>query len=153
MQRAPVRAVVDTNILVRGILRRRGQSAAVRVFDALVRGDFTALLSDYILDEVRKTLREPDVRALRRLTDDEIDGIAAGLRAVCEMVPGTYEDLDKVPRDIKDRPVVAAGVEGGARYLVTGDNHLLSLKVVIVSGYRPLQIVSPGDFMRELATS
>jgi predicted nucleic acid-binding protein len=46
--RALVRAVVDTNILVRGILRRR-EAAAVRVFDALVRGDFRPLVSDYIL--------------------------------------------------------------------------------------------------------
>ena len=65
MPRALVRAVVDTNILVRGILRRR-ESVAVRVFDALVRGDFRPLVSDYILGEVSKTLREPDVRVLRR---------------------------------------------------------------------------------------
>jgi len=56
--RALVRAVVDTNILVRGILRRR-EAAAVRVFDSLVRGDFQPLISDYILSEVTKTLQEP----------------------------------------------------------------------------------------------
>ncbi len=70
MPQALARAVVDTNILVRGILRRR-ESAAVGVLDALVRRDFRPLVSDYVLAEVRKTLREPDVRALRRLEDDE----------------------------------------------------------------------------------
>ena len=64
MLRALVRAVVDTNVLVRGILRRR-EAAAAGVFDALVRGDFRPLISDYILGEVRKTLCEPDVRALQ----------------------------------------------------------------------------------------
>ena len=64
MLRALVRAVVDTNVLVRGILRRR-EAAAAGVFDARVRGDFRPLISDYILGAVRKTLCEPDVRALQ----------------------------------------------------------------------------------------
>ena len=107
MLRALVRAVVDTNVLVRGVLRRR-EAAAAGVFDALVRGDFRPLISDYILGEVRKTLCEPDVRALRRLQDNEIGAIVGALREVCELVPGDFRDLEKVPRDLKDRPIVAA---------------------------------------------
>lgn len=150
MPRALARAVVDTNILVRGILRRR-ESAAVRVFDALVRGDFHPLISAYILDELEKTLREPDVRMLRQLADREIEVIVASLREVCEIVPGRYRDLDKVPRDYKDRPIVAAGIEGGASFLVTDDRRdLLPMKVILIAGYRPLQIVTPSDFLRRI---
>jgi predicted nucleic acid-binding protein len=123
----------------------------VRVFDALVRGDFRPLISDYILDEVRKTLCEPDVQALRRLEHREIDAIIGALRDVCEFVPGEFQDLDKVPRDLKDRPIVAAGIEGGAHLLVTDDRRdLLPLKVILLAGYRPLQIVTPSDFLRHL---
>ena len=150
MPQALVRAVLDTNILVRGILRRR-EAAAVGVFDALVRGDFRPLVSDYILAEVRKTLREPDVRALRRLEDDEIEAIVGALRDLCEFVPGDFRDLEKVPRDLKDRPIVAAGIEGGAHFLVTDDRRdLLPLKVILLAGYRPLQIVTPGEFLRHI---
>jgi predicted nucleic acid-binding protein len=131
-------------------LRRREAAAAV-VFDALVRGDFRPLVSDYILAEVRKTLREPDVRALRRLEDDEIEAIVGALRDLCEFVPGHLRDLKKVPRDLKDRPIVAAGIEGGAHFLVTDDRRdLLPLKVILLAGYRPLQIVTPGDFLRHI---
>jgi putative PIN family toxin of toxin-antitoxin system len=147
---ALVRAVVDTNVLVRGVLRRR-EAAAAGVFDALVRGDFRPLISDYILGEVRKTLCEPDVRALRRLQDNEIGAIVGALREVCEFVPGDFRDLEKVPRDLKDRPIVAAGIEGGAHFLVTDDRRdLLPLKVILLAGYRPLQIVTPGDFLRHI---
>ena len=150
MPQALVRAVVDTNILVRGVLRRR-EAAAAGVFDALVRGDFRPLISEYILGEVRKTLREPDVRALRHLEDNEIDAIVGALREVCELVPGDFKDLEKVPRDLKDRPIVAAGIEGGAHFLVTDDRRdLLPLKVILLAGYRPLQIVTPGDFLRHI---
>jgi putative PIN family toxin of toxin-antitoxin system len=127
---------------------RRREAAAVRVFDALVRGDFRPLVSDYILSEVGKTLREPAVRALRRLQDSEIDAILGALREICAFVPGAYKDMDKVPRDLKDRPIVAAGIEGGAHFLVTDDRRdLLPLKVILLAGYRPLQIVTPGDFL------
>lgn len=153
MPRALVKAVVDTNILVRGILRRR-ESAAVRVFDALVRGDFQPLISTYILGEVRTTLYEPEVRALRRLEDREIESIVGALEEVCDLVPGNYQDLDRVPRDLKDRPIVAAGIEGGAHFLITDDRRdLLPLKVILLAGYRPLQILTPGDFLRHLGAS
>jgi putative PIN family toxin of toxin-antitoxin system len=124
------------------------------VFDALVRGDFQPLISTYILDEVSKTLCEPDVRALRRLEDQEIAAIVSALRDVCELVPGHYQDLERVPRDLKDRPIVAAGIEGGAHFLITDDRHdLLPLKVILLAGHRPLQIVTPGDFLRHLGAS
>jgi hypothetical protein len=48
------------------------------------------------------------VRALRRLQDNEIGAIVGALREVCELVPGDFRDLEKVPRDLKDRPIVAA---------------------------------------------
>ena len=124
----------------------------MRVFDALVRGDFRPLVSEYILDEIRKTLNEPEVRVLRRLETAEITALLGALRDVCEFVPGAYRDLDVVPRDLKDRPIVAAGIEGGAHFLITDDRRdLLPLKVILLAGYRPLQIVTPGDFLRHLA--
>jgi predicted nucleic acid-binding protein len=88
--RPAVRAVVDTNLLVRGLLRRRRGSAAVRLLDAAVDGAFQLVLSPYLLAEVRDTLREPRVRVLRGLTDAQIDGFVAALADVSHVVKGTY---------------------------------------------------------------
>jgi predicted nucleic acid-binding protein len=47
--------------------------------------------------------------------------------------------------------VVACALEGGADYLVTDDRRdLLPLKVIRMSGYRPVQVVTPRSFLRLL---
>jgi len=73
------------------------------------------------------------------------------LRYVALVVPGHYQDLDKVPSDLKDNIVVACALEAEADYIVTDDRRdLLPLKVIRCSGYRPVQIVSPPAFLRLL---
>ena len=78
-------------------------------------------------------------------------GFIARLRRVALVVPGHYEDLDKVPSDLKDNIVVGCALEAGADYIVTDDRRdLLPLKVIWCAGYRPVQIVSPLAFLRLL---
>jgi predicted nucleic acid-binding protein len=56
-----------------------------------------------------------------------------------------------VPTDPKDNPVVATALEAEAEYLVTLDaRDLLALKVIVLRAHRPLQIVSPSDFLAML---
>jgi putative PIN family toxin of toxin-antitoxin system len=144
----PVRAVVDSNLLVRGLLRRRQGSAAVRLLDAAVDGAFQLVLSPYLLGEVRDTLREPQVRALRELTDAQIDAFIGALAGVSHVVEGAYA-VDLVSRDPDDNPVVACALEAGARFVVTDDRkHLLPIKAVRVAGHRTVQIVGPAEFLR-----
>ena len=147
--RPAVRAVVDSNILVRGLLRRRPNSAAVRVIDAAIDGAFELVLSPYLLGEVAETLREPEVRALRGLTAAQVDALVAALARVGHVVKGAYE-VDLVSRDADDNPVVACALEGGAGFVVTDDRrHLLLLKAVRVAGHRVVQLVSPVAFLRQ----
>ena len=146
--RPAVRAVIDSNLLVRGLLRRRRSSAAVRLLDAAVDGSFRLVLSPYLLTEVSDTLREPEVRALRGLTDAQIDAFVAALADVSQVVQGAYA-VSVVSRDPDDDPVIACALEGDARFVVTDDRkHLLPLKVVRIAGHRAVQIVSAAEFLR-----
>ena len=149
MPRPPlVRAVVDTNLIVRGILRRRAQSGAVRLLDAFLDDQFTLVTSDYILDEVRKTLREPDVRKVASLSDELIEATVAAFASAAIVVAGDFA-VEMVPTDPKDNPIIACALEGHATFVVTDDRaDLLPLKVVRVGGHRPVQIVTPNDFLR-----
>jgi predicted nucleic acid-binding protein len=50
--------------------------------------------------------------------------------------------------------VVATALEAQAEYVVTMDAaDLLRLKVFLVSGHRPVQVVSPTDFLRLLGST
>lgn len=50
--------------------------------------------------------------------------------------------LDAVPRDADDNAVLESAIEGGATFIVTGDDDLLSLK-----NFRGIQIVRASEFL------
>jgi predicted nucleic acid-binding protein len=67
------------------------------------------------------------------------------------VVQGVYTDVNLVPRDAKDNPVVACALEGEAEYIVTDDRRdLLVLKAVRVAGHRVVQIVGLRPFLRQI---
>jgi putative PIN family toxin of toxin-antitoxin system len=145
-----VRVVLDTQVLVRGLLGIR-RSSCSRVFDALAERAFIAVVSPYLLQELQFVLNLPKLRARYRLTDDQAAEMIDSYRRQAEQVPGALilpEDFSPVPPE--DVPIVAAALEGDAECLVSDDRDLLDVKTVILSGHRPLQIIAPGPFVKQV---
>jgi putative PIN family toxin of toxin-antitoxin system len=143
------RAVLDTSVLVSAILRPAGPSGGV--LRAARRKAFTLVSSAAILNELVDVLTRPKLRSLAGLTFEDVALIRVGLEQFAETVPGAYRDLDVVATDPNDNPVAATALEGEADYLVTLDEHdLLALKVLRGRAHRPVQIVSPPDFLKLL---
>lgn len=148
MSASAVRAVVDSNLLVRGVLGRRPTSVAVQLHRAILLRRFRLVISDYILEEVRDVLASPELKESGAPTARVIDRILNALRLSAHVVPGAFE-VNLVPADPKDNPIVACALEGDAEYIVTDDRrHLLPLGTVRVAGYRPVRVVSAFDFLR-----
>jgi uncharacterized protein len=100
------------------------------------------VLSSYVVQETAAVLARPKLRAGRACTPEEVARYCRDLLAVAELV-GELPDIDAVPNDPKDNPVVATAVAGKADYLVTGDRaHLLPL-----GEYRGVRTVSPRAFL------
>ena len=74
-------AVVDTNVVVGGLLTRTPSSPLVTIVDGMLAGRFPFALSPSLLDEYRKVLLRDRIRALHGLSDDEIDRILIELVA------------------------------------------------------------------------
>ena len=149
-----VRAVLDTQVVVRGLLGIR-RSACALVFEALADGVFTAIVSPYILVELRAVLAFPKLRARYGLSDDQVAELLDAYARQADSVSGTLllsSDLSSagghpaVP--IEDIPIVAAALEGGADHLVSDDSGLLDVKTVFISGYRPVHVIAPGPFVK-----
>ena len=103
---------------------------------------YVLVLSRYVIQETAAVLARPKVRAGRAYTPEEVARYCRDLLAVAELV-GELPDIDAVPNDPKDNPVVATAVAGKADYLVTGDRaHLLPL-----DEYRGVRMVSPREFL------
>ena len=134
-----MRALLDVNVLIAGLLSRTGSPA--RLLGKWLEGEFELVISDLLLDELEKTLARPE---LRRLLDD--DEISAFLELLGGGLADWVEDPGEPPsiksRDPKDDYLIAAARSAQAT-LVTGDADLLEL-----SGSIP--VMSPRAFLETL---
>ena len=137
-----VRAVLDTNVLVSGLLTGHGPPR--RLVDAWLDGRYVLVTSLYQVEELNHVLAYPRIANRLRLTDADVDLLLAALLSQGEVVAGVLQ-LPGVTRDPKDDPLVACAVEGGAAYLVSGDADLLDL-----DEYEGCQVVTPGRFVEIL---
>jgi putative PIN family toxin of toxin-antitoxin system len=143
------KAVLDTQLVIRGLVRRR-KSAAVELFDMALEGArMLAVTSPVLLEEYESVLRLPQVRGLTNppLDDDLIQRAMQYIGERFIVVAGSFTDVDKVPDDAKDNPLIEAALEGAAEAIVSDDVDLLSLKV---RGFRPVQIYAPGPFLKHV---
>jgi putative PIN family toxin of toxin-antitoxin system len=144
------KAVLDTQLVIRGLVRRQ-RSAAVELFDLALEGvRMLAVTSPLLLEEYESVLRLPHIRTLTTppLDDDLIQRAIGYIGERFTVVGGVFKDVDKVPDDAKDNPLIEAALEGAAEAIVSDDVDLLSLKVVKVRGFRPVQIYAPGPFLK-----
>lgn len=143
------RAVLDTNLVIRILISPLGVTS--RLLAALTEQAFHFVTSETLLEELVDVLRSPRLQKYGPFFDQDLRRIVGVLRRLALVVPGHYQELDKVPTDFKDNMVVGCALESGAEYIVTDDRRdLLPLKVIRCAGYRPVQIVSPPAFLRLL---
>lgn len=129
-----MRAVLDTNVLVSGILH---EGTSRGVLDAARRRAFEWSTSPVLLRELEEVLE----RFLPRPVVGETLTALEELAVVVEPA-----DVPRVTRDPDDDHVVAAAVAAGASFLVTGDKDLMAL-----AGYEGFEIIAPVEFLRVLA--
>jgi len=131
-----MRVVLDTNILVSGLISPVGHSAAI--CDAWENGRFTLLACAEQLEELRGTLHKPRVAGLIR--PHQAGRLVNQIRRLAEGVG----QLPVVKRSVDpaDDFLLALAEAGNADYLVTGDKSgLLTL------GYhKGTRIVSAKNF-------
>jgi uncharacterized protein len=123
--RGTPRAVLDTNIVVRGHISARGKPAAV--LDAFYERRFVWITSAAILTEIDEVLRRGEVAAKTKMTAAEVTRFIQLLWLEAEVVPGLY-DISGASPDPDDDKFLACAVEGRADAIVTADrSHLLTL--------------------------
>ena len=135
----PPTAVIDTNVIVSGL----GWGGTPRsVLDAAIRGDFLAVVSPLLLEEL--------LRVLTVKLGWEADRAAGAATDVLDFAHMVVPPRIVVPRlaDPKDHHVIAAAVAAEADFIVTGDRHLLEL-----GSYEGLRIMTPAEFLDRLPDS
>ncbi len=116
--------VIDTNVLVAGLIAVATDSATARVVDAMLAGEVVFLVSPALLREYRAVLLRPKLVRLHRLTAEEIDRLLAEIvaNALWREPDTPVPDAPPGPGDMHLWTLLAD--EPGA-ILVTGDRLLL----------------------------
>ena len=133
----PLRAVVDTNVIVSGVLNPEGAPGAV--LDHWARGAFEAIVCGALLSEVARTLQKPHLR--HRVTAHERTRVLRFIDSSSHFVPDN-PPAGTVAADPDDDYLVALARTWSAA-LVTGDRHLLDLPGMPA-------IMRPSAFLRLL---
>jgi len=139
-----IRAVVDTNVLVSGLVAAGG--APGQILDAWIAGHFTLVTSPYLVEELLHTLSYPRIATRLRLEEEELETILAALLSRAEIIPDRPHPPN-VTRDPKDDAVAACASAGSVDYLVSGDQDLL-----ILHEYEGIPVVTPRQFVETLRT-
>ncbi len=77
----PAVFVVDTNVVVAGLITGSSQSPVAMILDAMLSGTLLYLLSPVLLDEYRSVLLRPKLTELHGLAEAEVDRLLVELAA------------------------------------------------------------------------
>lgn len=136
-----MKVVLDTNVLI-SVFIWRGKMQ--KLFNYLKERKISICLIDKTFQELQKVLRYPRIK--RKL---EMNGLA--LQEIEEAVleiSGIYQKyplLKIVKEDPQDNFFLSCAVAANAKYIVSGDRHLLTLKK-----FCNIKIITPAKFIELL---
>jgi len=139
----PPVAVIDTNVVVSGLIGGERESPTTMILDAMLRGRFTYLLSLDLLAEYREVLLRSVIRRRHGLTDAEVEVLLTELA-----LNGTLQDpgpAAKAPPDAEDRHLWTLLEDAATAVLVTGDDALRR------RAPEPSRVLSPRQFLARLS--
>jgi uncharacterized protein len=136
-----VRAVVDVNVLISGVLSAKGPSA--EILRASRDGLFELVVSELLLAELKRTLGYPKLR--KRIPPENAAAFAHWLRDHATLAEDPTSPPPIGSRDPDDDYLLALAISRRA-YLVTGDQDLLVLS-------DDLPVLTPAQFATTLRES
>lgn len=119
-----IRAVLDTNVIVSGILSEKGVPG--KILRAWFADRFHLVTSPAVLEELQRVLRYPKISHRHGWSDVQVLEFLEDVRSLAILVPGELR-LAVVAEDPSDDRYLECAVEGEAGYVVSGDRHLVGL--------------------------
>jgi putative PIN family toxin of toxin-antitoxin system len=114
-------AVIDTNVVVAGLLTGNAESPTARILDGVRNGAFPFLLSTALLAEYREVLLRKKIRALHGLSERNVDALLTTI--AIHAIVREPEARTGAP-DAKDNHLWSLVQSQANSVLVTGDHAL-----------------------------
>ncbi len=136
---ANVRVVPDTNVYVSALLWTGNPHRLLLLAEA---GELTLVTTPAIMEELREVMGRPKFRLRIRDLQTTVAELMESLLSVVEVIPD-FAIEPVIKRDPDDDKILACAVAAQAEWLISGDDHLLSLK-----RYKGIPILTPSRFSR-----
>lgn len=140
--RAAAVAIIDTNVVVSGLLTSEAGAPTSRILDGMLERRFSFLLSEDLLTEYRSVLLRPKIRELHGLKEKEVDQLLTQIAANAIVREPTEAHVE--PPDDKDRHLWRLLGSQSDSVLVTGDRRLKE------SPHYAARVFSPREFVDSL---
>jgi len=138
-EKAPLKVVLDTNILVSALLFRGELS---RIVELWKNGRLIPLISKATFQELKAVLEYPKFR----LTKDEIRTIVEEEILPFFEVVEVADDVSGICNDPDDDKFISCAISASADVIVSGDKHLYELHA-----YKSVRIIRVADLMKMFA--
>ena len=112
-----LRAVIDTNVWIRILLRGRTTLPVLAAFNA---NQFQLIMSQPLFDELHDVWHRP--RLMQRIDPNQAERLERQLKHRSIWI--TVKTIPPNCRALKDLPVLATASDGAASVIVSGDNDL-----------------------------
>lgn len=136
-----MRVVVDTGVLVSGLIRPRGTIGDM--LHAMRDGRFIPIYSTPMMVEVIDVLGRPKIQAKYHIQPNDIVELINLIRLRGELV--IPKRVVTECRDPKDNKFLEAALAGEADIIVTGDDDLL-----VLHPFEGVDILRPAEFLARL---
>lgn len=134
-----MRVVLDANIYISSLISSKGNPA--KIINLWLSGEFDVVASQPILDEILRVTAYPRLlKKFSKIKENRIEFVNL-IAEQCIFVEPS-ERLNVVTDDESDNRYVEAAVSGKAQCIVSGDEHLLSVKQ-----HKGISILSPSAFL------
>jgi len=137
------RVVIDTNILISGLLGRTN-SPSSHILQLMRTRNIMVVTSPVILEEVAEVINRERIVQLTHMDQQTRKAFIEELIARCSITEGNPL-LSQGSRDSKDNKFLACAVEGNVDYIISGDGDLLTLKE-----FEGIKIITPREFLEVL---
>jgi putative PIN family toxin of toxin-antitoxin system len=135
-EKAPLKVVLDTNILVSAVLFRGELSSIVELWK---NGSLIPLISKETFQELKTVLEYP----MFRLTKDEIRALIEEEILPFFEVVEVADELSGICKDPDDDKFISCAISASADIIVSGDKHLCDLRT-----YKSVRIIKATDLMK-----
>jgi uncharacterized protein len=132
--------VIDTNVLIAGMLK--GSTTTRQIINHLSQSKFKLIISPESLEELIEVMNRPKFHPI---ISRETAAMTMEIIKTQAIFIKPLKKLHIVKEDPDDNMFLELALEAAADCLVSGDDHLLSLK-----SFRGIPIIKPKEFLTRL---